>query len=511
MATPLTRHRRKLTILTPFLLVLMLVALVAISFAQEDPVTDATFVAQDDLQLTIYREGFAIVTDVRTFELSEGRNRVVFDNVNDNRLSPNTVVLEATPGLRLLQLSFEPETRTTISTTTALLEQSLDQTVTLTVERDDSTQAVTGIVRLVNASDVLLETEDGRLQRINQSDISGYDLPIDVASRSTPPRLSLLIDAETAGPQPVAISYIMTEAPSWRADYTLRTVEESTDVSLNGWVEISNFARAFEDVRIALAGGNVDAVQFVGRESNFGAVPTATGPPTASATPGGRPPGSPGPAIPSDLDFLLELPGTYTLPASERVYVDFLVDLNLRGENVFVYDASPRVAGFTGFIADPDYGFNNQSVVQNFLEIGAAEGEGIPLDLPGGPLTIYQQTTSGITRTLGTTALPFTPAGVVVQVYLDNSPVLQGSRTQGEFVEISPGVVQETVNISLTNAGTSRATVTIPERLTRSATWEILGSNTPFEPLPNNLGIEYTVEVAPGETVNLSYQVLYRQ
>lgn len=495
---------------------ILFVGLVAISFAQSDPTaTDATFVSQDDLQVTIYVEGFTIVTDTRTFELSAGLNRVVFNDVHDNALNQRSVVLNSGPGVRLVRQSFEPMRRTVINNDT-LLAENMGESITLTIFRDDSEQSVTGTLLEFNGSELLLRTPDAQVLRILRNEIRGYDLPNLIEPGASGPDLTLFVEAERAGEVPLAVSYLVSAGVTWSTDYALRTVEGSPNVDLNGWITIQNSGvRAFENARVTLAGGDVDAVQFVGRESTFGVAPTASAEPSASPPPGGY--GGGGgfrgdvQTVPPGQRFRYELPGKITLAAQSPTIIDFLADVEIAAENVFVYDASPRVVGFTGFITDPDYGFNEQTVVQNYLEIGAGESGTLPIDLPGGPLTLYRTTAANTTETLGVSELPFTPQAVVLQIYLDNSVDITGSRTQSAFAELSPDAVQESVAITLSNSSDSPAQVTVPERMPRGANWEVLGSNVPFTALPNGAGVAFVVEVGPGETVSISYEVAYRR
>lgn len=51
-------------------------------------------------------------------------------------------------------------------------------------------------------------------------------------------------------------------------------------------------------------------------------------------------------------------------------------------------------------------------------------------------------------------------------------------------------------------------TVRVPERLTRSPRWEIIGATQPFEQ-PDGVTIVFEVEVPPGEDVLLTYIVVY--
>lgn len=510
------QSRKTLIFASPLMVIVALLTLVAVSFAQEpEPVTDAVFVSQDDLQITAYYRGFGIVTDTRTFELSEGLNRVVFDDIQTVLPVQQSVVLDAAPDIRLVRQAVEPA-RTTGISQDQLLNDSVGQTITLTITRGEETLEVTGVLLALENGELLIQEDDGGLQRVFRAEIRRYDLPVVPEATATTNRLTLYVRSMVSGPQALAVTYVIPENNlSWSVNYTLQTNADDNRVNINGWITVYNNMGTLENVRLALAGGRADAVQFIGRESNFvGAVPTQTpfATPTAEPTYDAFPrAGGSIVSIPSDERFLLELPTPITLHERANTVFDFLSEIDLAAENVYIYDASPRVVGFTGFITEEDYGFNETTSVQNFLSISRTDGAGLGLDLPGGPLSLYRENANGTTETLGITQLPYTPRDAVLQIYLDNSTEITGSRTQSEFIEISPDVVQETVNITLSNRGASGVLVTVPERMARGANWELLGTSQPFTELGNGSGIEFMVDVPANGTATITYQVVYRR
>lgn len=169
---------------------------------------------------------------------------------------------------------------------------------------------------------------------------------------------------------------------------------------------------------------------------------------------------------------------------------------------MFVYDASPRVYGYSGFITAPDYGLSEITTVQNYLEFST------DTDLPAGALQVYQKDESGASLIIGQTSLPFTPAGETIQIFLQNSADIEGERRQTNFQMLSNDAIQEDYEIRLKNRGENEVEVFVPERMTRSARWEILGSSVPYEQ-PDPFGIEYTVTVPPGGETVITYTVLY--
>lgn len=508
-------------ILVPlFVLSVFFLVLVTQSAASGPPdATPATFVSQDNLFLTVYNDSPSIISDVRTFEMNEGLNRVDFVGVNNPGV--NTVVLYAPEGTYLTQVAYEAERRDAVNTR-ILIEANLGEEVSFGLAEEGGT--VSGVLTLIDGDSYFISQDDGSLRRVYLSEIETFDLPNVPSTQNSPPVLTLYVYSPSAGQQQLMVTY-MAWGLSWNIDYNLNLGADNRSVDMTGWVTINNsLGQDFENAMVALAAGSSDAVDFVGRDTGF-AVPTATAlasqtqaqaygtpnPNTIPATGGGGGGGNvldtSRPEVPGDVRFTLSLPGLVTINQGQT-FIEFLADVQSDARNLFVYDASPRIYGYSGFVTSSDYGINEYSLVQNYLEFETRDAEGEGIALPGGIMRLYEQNSEGNTTALGTTRLPYTPANEIIQIYLDNSENVTGERRQSEFQILSDDAVQESIEIRLRNRGDEAITVTVPERMTRSARWEILQSNTPYEQ-PDTFGIEYVVEVpAGGETV-LSYTVLY--
>jgi hypothetical protein len=205
---------------------------------------------------------------------------------------------------------------------------------------------------------------------------------------------------------------------------------------------------------------------------------------------------------------VFELSQPVTLPKDDTARIEFLAGANADARNVFVYDASPRVFGYSGFITNPGYGLTDITTVQNYLEFSTDAEEGLGTALPPGNLRIYQEDANGTPLIVGLTALPYTPEGETVQIYLENSAEITGERRQTEFQTLSNDAIQETYEIRLRNLSADAVEILVPERMSRSAAWEILGSSLPFEQ-PDPFGISFTVEVPSGQEASFAYTVLY--
>jgi hypothetical protein len=475
----------------------LLIAGLSVSVFAQD-VHEASFVSQGEIQLTVSRTGEAFVTDTRRFALEEGLNLLTFSNVPRN-FDQNTVVLSfPSEGYYLSQQRFQDETQTNRA---SLLLASIGQNIRLI--RNDATE-LTAILLQVNGDELLLQLENGQIMSAFAPDYRQIIYPETLELVTPSPGLQLWVYSPGAGEADLSLSYL-TYGFYWNMQYTM-LLKADESITLNAWLVLqNNVGINFEDIALTLISGETSQVQFVAAQTEFMAVPTAT--PLYSATqmsqneiPSANAGG--GGFIADTIYQEYRLPENLSIASDEILHLEFLAGASLSTEKRFVYDASPRIFGYSGFITNPSYGLSDIRSVQDFLEVKANR------DLPSGDLKIFQATDTGAQRLIGQSLINYTPANTALRVYLANSEEVTGERVQVSVQQASDNAIQETFEIRLRNTSDATVLITVPERMSRSATWEILSSTAPFEQ-PDAFGIVYEVEIPAGESLTISYTVLY--
>lgn len=501
--------RRAVAVGSVLAVVLALVSITMTAWGQGDEdIFQAALVSRDETHLTIYESGFTLVRDTRTFELKAGLNQVDFNGVAAQiwRDSVSFVSLTDTGGTYVVGQSFATaEPPFSLDT---LVVENIGQEISITLYDEENT-SYTGT--LLNADYTLtLRLADDSVVTVDRAMIRTYRVPNFPEERVEQPTLTLLIHCVQAGQQQLALTYL-TEGLSWHhPSYALRLAADDKAVNLAGWITLSNnTTAAFENAQVTLGGSGADRLQFVAHDVEFAAIAaTPTMVPTPS--PDGMGGGGGGGAPMQPADFLLDLPRPVTLPAVQSVLIEFLAGADTGARNVYVYDASPRIYGYTGFITSEDYGLTGLTVVQNYLEFSTDRNGGLGIALPTGTLRIYQETEAGTSLLIGQTQLAYTPENETVQVFLEDTADITGERVRTDFQMLSVEALQETYTIRLINNGDKDLTVVVPERMTRSVNWEILGATVPYEQ-PDQFGVEFTVEVPAGGEAEITYTVLYTQ
>jgi len=190
--------------------------------------------AQGDVAVTIYGDDTALVQDRRQMTLPAGVSRQEFPDVS-SKIRPETVRLSAA-GTEIVEQNYDYDLLSPV----ALMEKAVGQTITI-VRTNPATGAETREQARVLASN------DGVVLQIgNRIEILRDDgLPVRVVFDSLPPNLrarptlSITLDAKSAGPRPVTISYL-TGGLSWSADYVALFDEAKSAIDLQGWITLGN-------------------------------------------------------------------------------------------------------------------------------------------------------------------------------------------------------------------------------------------------------------------------------
>jgi hypothetical protein len=204
----------------------------------------------DSVAVTIYRDGFALVTEKRTVDLPAAPTTLVIQDVVETLLPQSAVIDEI--GRPLAESNFDFD-RLTPAT---LLARSIGSPVTVT-RTDPATGRVTRTrATLVAAGEgVVLATPDGH-EALYCAGLPER-LELDALPRGlvAQPQLSVKLAAGLAGPRTVEVSYL-AHGFGWSSDYVAHLNERSDRLQLTGWATVTNATgRLFHDAEVQLVAG----------------------------------------------------------------------------------------------------------------------------------------------------------------------------------------------------------------------------------------------------------------
>jgi hypothetical protein len=207
------------------------------------------------LALTIYNSDLALVEHVRPLTVAAGRHRLEFQGVSAQIMSQTVSFTGA--GLTVIEQNFDYD----LLTPEKLMEKAVGQRVRIV-----RTNPGTGVETEETAE--VLSTVGGVVLKIgDRIEVLRDDgIPARVIFDEVPPNLranptlSILASAERPVTADVTLAYL-TRGLSWNADYVAVFDEPAGNVSLQGWITLTNNSgTTFAAATVQLVAGDINVV-----------------------------------------------------------------------------------------------------------------------------------------------------------------------------------------------------------------------------------------------------------
>lgn len=339
--------------------------------------------APQTLSITVYNDNLALVQDQRHIEVPAGRTRLEFKDVSAD-IKPETVALSG-QGLSVVEQNFDYD----LLTPAKLMEKSVGQQVEII-------RTVPGTGAQTAEKATVLSDNDGVVLRVGNriEALSADGLPTRVIFDRIPenlraqPTLSVTVDAASAGPRDLTLSYLTTGL-SWKADYVALFDEKLGTLRLQGWITLTNNSgSSFKDARTQLVAGDIN----LGDES----APQWQRPREVANRGGGT--GSDTQASIADY-YLYTLPERVTVAEAQTKQVGFLDLQGVPAKKVYEYRTVQFASADQPDHADVDIDFSNKEKA-----------------LPAGTVRVYLRDKAGEPKFAGENGVDHTPAGSELSV-----------------------------------------------------------------------------------------------
>jgi hypothetical protein len=453
--------------------------------------------AEPGRRLTIYNQGFALVSETRRLALEEGINEVRVTDVTA-LLQPDSVVLRAPGdrgGYRVLDQAYLAKPLSQDD----LLEQHEGKTL-----RFQRVNPATGAVevrtgRLIRSGGAgSPDQPEGYAPIVEMDGAIRFSLPGEPIFDRLPdgaaikPALLWHLWADRAGSRDFELSY-STGGMGWHATYNVVAPDEGQTIDLIGWVSLENRSGTrFGEAAVRLMAGDVKTVEVpvsrLRRESMAM---------EAKAVPLGD--------LVTERAFdeyhLYTLQRPVSLADGQETQVEFCRAGGIPASRFYVYDGG-RAAPNSGAQAAT-------GPVRATLEFANKKEAGLGLPLPAGTMKTYRAEAEGQRSFVGESRIGHTPAGETIRIELGSVFDLVGERRQTDFREDQGReTAEEAFEVKLRNRRKEAVEIRVVEHLDRWATWRILASSDPYEKKDART-IEFRVKVPPGGEKVVTYQVRY--
>ena len=441
--------------------------------------------------------GYAVIKQVRTIDLVQGRGDVRFDDVAAY-IDPTTVQfvsLTDPGGTRVLEQDF----RFDLVDPSKLLRKRLGQTITLDGQA----------VKLLGLQSGGMVVQDAEGSIFYHQGMNGVKFDASIADDMViKPTLSWDLVAAQGGEHQTRVSY-QAAGITWWADYNLVfTPGEDANhgtLDVGSWVSILNQSGAtFDDAQLKLIAGDVNRAPQNNNRMEVMYERSSLASDMAAA---------PGFAEKSFFEYHLYTLGrpTTIVDASTKQVELFETARGVPADKVMVFD------GLGGQWAYWGYGLqNNRSLgqgiepkVEVYLKFNNAEEDGLGVPLPAGRIRVSQMDTAdGSLEFIGEDVIDHTPREEEVLIKLGNAFDIVGERTQVDF-QSGKNWMSETIEIKLRNRKKEDSVdVLVQERLFRWTEWDVTQTTDGFTKADART-IRWDVTLEPDEEKVIRYTVRY--
>ena len=208
--------------------------------------------------LTIYNGDLALVRDVRTLPVAQGRSLLSFTDI-PSRIDATSVSLKSLTeegSIRILEQNYEYD----MVSGDQLLRKYLGQRIEVCTA--DGTEYSGYLISMPGSGGSLILAEEpwgGAITAVERSEIRVIRYPQIPAGLVMKPTLVWSLESTSAETEhEMEVSYL-TGGLSWSADYILTLDDDDRFADLTGWVTITNTSGVeFEDAELKLVAGNVN-------------------------------------------------------------------------------------------------------------------------------------------------------------------------------------------------------------------------------------------------------------
>jgi len=319
----------------------------------------------DDLSLTIYGDGRALVEDNRTLRFSSGEHVLELPGVSSSIVAPS-VTLTA-PGMTIIEQNFDFD----LLSPSKLMEKAVGQYVNIIRTNPATGRETTERAKVLSVNNGVVIQIGNEIEVLRDDNIpTRVVFPKVPENLRAKPTLSVRIDSDRAGNRPAKLTYL-SGGLTWAADYVAVFNEPDKEMSLQGWATLDNKTlTSFENAELSVVAGQVGNARN-NRYNQYNQY-NRNNPQRR----GGIEAGS---AERIGDNYIYPLPGKTTLASQQKKQIAFVDADSIRAEKRYEYYA---------------YGFQTQNEpksVDSRIAFSNSKAGGLGEALPKGTVRVYMK------------------------------------------------------------------------------------------------------------------------
>ena len=435
---------------------------------------------QQELSLTVYNGGRALIRDSRQFTPDKPTDAIAFMDVAQNIMA-QTVAIK---GLDVQEQNYDFD----LLSPQALVEKNIGKNVRIarrSSETGETLEWVAGKILSTNGG-VILQMKDGSLESLNSN--TSYHMVFDEIPDNlrTSPTLSLKLYDSINGKQQVEMTYL-SDGLSWQSDYVLQLNSDEKQAALDSWITLKNQSGiSYQNAKLQLLAGDINMQK-------------------------------PQPRIMMHADSLMEAASISRSVTEESIQGYHLYTVphkttlkNNQSKQIKLFTA--QSIAVSKRLEDRAWvdssGLNKQkSKPDQFLSFeNRKPALGIPL--PKGTIRVYGKDSNGESQFLGEDNINHSAVNDDIEIKLGKSFDISIERQTTDHQQISKKQVQLTRKISINNGSKKAQSIELTEIMPIPG-WKILSSTHKHQKTAPTQAL-FKLSVPAMQALEISYQVELR-
>ncbi|MCK9614968.1 MAG: DUF4139 domain-containing protein [Candidatus Omnitrophica bacterium] len=446
--------------------------------------------AQENVELTVYNQNFALVKDQRSLDLKKGLNKVDFKDVASliEPTSVHFVSLTAPDSCSILEQNYEYD----LMSSEKLLSKYIDKNIKI-ITKDAKTYE--GVLSSFDANNIIISGQDGLSMIVRPDNIAQISFDKTPEGLITKPTLVWEIENGKEGKHLTEVSYL-TGGVNWLAEYVTVLDRDDKKVSLDGWVSITNNSGVgYKNAKLKLIAGDVKRVQPQAGAVIYNKMAL-------------REKDEAMPQFQEKAFFeyhMYTLQRKATLKNNQIKQISLLSANNIPVKKVFIYDPVDYY-GWNWYRYDNNQTTKEQKIKVK-IELTNSKQNNLGMPLPKGKVKVYKKDDDGSLQFIGEDQIDHTPKDETIKLYLGDAFDVVGERKKMNY-RTGNDWAEESFEITLRNHKESDIEVNVIEHMWRYSNWKIINKSHEFTKKDAQT-IEFKVPVVKDGEAKVTYTVRY--
>ncbi len=444
-----------------YLLSISILALLGCTAAGQSSDPLATDVDQsENLALTIYGDGRALIEDNRRLSFKGGEQVIELPGVSSAILPQSVTVIAS--GMEIIEQNFDFD----LLTPAKLMEKAVGQTVDIVKTNPATGKETVERAKVLSVNNGVVIQVGDRIEVLRDDNIpTRVVFPKVPENLRASPTLSLRVNSRLPGNRDANMTYL-SSGLSWDADYVAVFNEGDKRMGLQGWATIDNkTSTSFHDAKLSVVAGYIgkDSQQYYGSQYNtqyyqfWNESRNYLRNRNRSVNKGQRGGGiEAGTAERIGDNYLYPLPGLTTLASKQKKQISFIDADGVKAEKVYeLYN----------------WGFNSQNNplnVDSRIAFSNSKAGGMGEALPAGTVRVYMEDKRGKAQFIGEDAIGHIAGGSDISIKIGEAFDITVKPTLRKSENISKRVRDFDMTYEVRNASKKAATVHVFQSLPRA-------------------------------------------